>query len=137
MSAPLDMRDSDARARAHGCLMTLAWILVASIGFLFARYYRDMFNNLSIMNRHVWYFVHRTAMVFVVCVTFIAFMVILSDLKWAWTDQSDTIAFVHSIFGILAGSMAAIQVDLSGLFNFNILLFIFFEACIRFFKAKC
>ena len=62
---------------------------------------------------------HRPLMILALILNICAFFVILSDLNWKWVQNDGSIAFTHSIFGILTISFTFIQV--------NVLLFEIFD----------
>ncbi len=61
-------------------------------------------------NSEFWFNIHRPFMILVVLMSITAFIVILADLNWKWVESSDTIEFIHSIFGIITIGFAIIQV---------------------------
>ncbi|XP_064625393.1 ferric-chelate reductase 1-like [Lineus longissimus] len=63
-------------AKAHGCLMVLAWVFFASFGMLSARYYKTMWPNAGLCSEKVWFAVHRFCMSSAVILTCIAFILI-------------------------------------------------------------
>lgn len=62
------------------------------------------------MGVQFWFFVHRPLMISVPIISLIAFLVILSDLKWKWVDSTEQPHFAHSIIGIITISFSFIQV---------------------------
>ncbi len=101
---------SYAKYKAHGCLMVIAWMLFASTGILFARYYKYLFTRRKFFGLDFWFVIHRPIMVFVLVFSIIALLVILSQLDWKWISTDRKVAFTHSIFGIFAIIFAFIQV---------------------------
>ena len=90
--------------------IVFAWLFCASTGILFARYYKYIFPNVKLMNVQFWFFIHKPLMISVPIVSIIAFIIILSQLKWTWVDSTNQAAFAHSIIGILTISFSFLQV---------------------------
>lgn len=61
-------------------------------------------------NSEFWFNIHRPFMILVVLMSITAFIVILADLEWKWVENSGSINFIHSIFGIVTIGLAIIQV---------------------------
>lgn len=93
-------------------LMIIAWMLFAPTGILIARYFKFIFQKLTLFNTQIWFLIHFPLMASVVIISIVAFLIILSNANWQWVSlKSDPVfIFVHSIFGILAISLAFIQV---------------------------
>jgi len=49
-------------------------------------------------------------MISVPIVSIIAFIIILSQLKWTWVDSTQQLNFAHSIIGIITISFSVVQV---------------------------
>lgn len=43
--------------KVHGSLMIVAWICLSSIAIMVARYYKDCWDNHSLMGVKIWFFV--------------------------------------------------------------------------------
>ena len=43
--------------KLHGSLMVVAWICLSSIAIMVARYYKDCWDNHSLMGVKIWFFV--------------------------------------------------------------------------------
>ena len=65
------------------------------------------------MNVQFWFFIHKPLMISVPIVSIIAFIIILSQLKWTWVDSTDQLNFAHSIIGIITISFSVVQVILN------------------------
>lgn len=89
--------------------MIFAWMMLASTGIVFARYYKFIFPDFKPFKLPVWFVVHRTFMMLVPIVTITGFIVILADQDWTWLDQSIALNFAHSIIGIITLSFSVIQ----------------------------
>ena len=89
--------------------MAISWMFFASIGILFARYYKDI---LSDVTSGVWFIAHRIIMFTVVVLTLIGLVLILTALDWKWIESTNNnrLALTHSILGITAASLAIVQV---------------------------
>ena len=77
------------------------------------------------MNVQFWFFIHRPLMISVPIVSIIAFLVILSQLKWTWVDSTNQTNYVHYIIGIITISFSVLQV-LKNFFNYIRYFLIFF-----------
>ena len=62
------------------------------------------------MNVQFWFFIHRPLMISVPIVSIIAFLIILSQLRWGWVDSTEQPNFAHSIIGIITISFSVLQV---------------------------
>ena len=103
-------REKFSKYKAHGCLMIIAWMLFASTGILFARYYKYLYPNIKLCGVQFWFLMHRPIMLLVPILSIISFLIILSQLDWFWVLSSIPVAFTHSIFGIIAIIFSIIQV---------------------------
>lgn len=90
--------------------MVIAWLLLASTGILFARYYKHIFPNTKPFGIQIWFHIHRPFMIATEVLSIIALLIILSDLGWKWVSSQLKVAFAHSILGILTICFAFIQV---------------------------
>ena len=98
--------------------MIIAWILLAPIGILLARYFKFLLPNFKIQNSKFWLFVHRLILMLAVLLSFIAFILILADLKWSWVESTSRVSYAHSIIGILTIVFAFLQVLILKFKNF-------------------
>ena len=89
--------------------MIIAWILFASTGILFARYYKFIFPEKNISGVAFWFFIHRIMMVMVPVLSIVAFVLIFSQLKWNWVRVGFTNNFLHSIAGAVTIGLSIIQ----------------------------
>lgn len=72
-----------------------------------------MFKNLRLPGGgQVWFNTHRSHMVLTLIFSFVAFMVILSELDWKWVSTDRPVSLIHSIFGMITIGLAFIQVYL-------------------------
>ena len=115
------VESNHAKAKAHGCLMVIAWILFASTGILVARYYKHLLPSKMYCGVKFWFVLHRPIMISVPVLSLIAFLVILSDLDWQWVETSEQLNFAHSIFGIVTISLSIIQVKHKNLLIYSII----------------
>lgn len=117
------------KAKAHGALMVFAWMLFASTGILFARFFKFksglkvlIYSNLlfiiryyrflggEILKKPIWFQVHRALMLSVPVISIVSFLVILADVQWKWISQTISLNFAHSIIGIITIGLSVIQV---------------------------
>ena len=118
--SPYQIIPNKHKRKAHGCLMIIAWVLFASTGILVARHFKHLYENISFCGIKFWYLVHRPLMAFVFLLSIIAFLVILSDLNWAWTSAPKGTAYAHSILGILTIVAMFFQVGFYNLHRVNL-----------------
>ena len=91
--------------------MIFAWIFLASLGMLVARYYKFVFPYIEMFDKRIWFIIHQSIMILVVVITFISVIVIFTDKKWRWTHINAALVETwHSIFGIFLIATAAFQV---------------------------
>lgn len=96
-------------AKAHGALMIFAWLFFASVGIIFARYYKFIFPTVRLCGLQFWFIVHRPFMLLAVVVSLVSLVIILFDKNWQWVQVTSTFNFVHSILGISTIGLAFIQ----------------------------
>ncbi|BFZ17110.1 hypothetical protein BsWGS_20149 [Bradybaena similaris] len=65
--------------KAHGTIMTLAWMFFASCGLIVARHGRSMFNNAKPLGIHVWFHVHRFCMMMTAFLTIVGCILIVIE----------------------------------------------------------
>jgi hypothetical protein len=107
------------RKKLKGCIMILAWILFASIGMLFARYYKFILPKVVVHKTNFWFLVHRPLMTLVAILTVIGFILILADLGGSWVDNDISDAtYAHAMFGIFTVIFVIIQVKQTHEINF-------------------
>ena len=121
--------------------MSIAWILFASTGILFASkwkyyelklynkttlvffsslkrigYFKFIFPGIKTFGVQFWFNMHRLLMSSVTLFSLIGLVLILFYKKWTWTSSKLEIRFAHSIIGILAISFSFIQVSFFAFF---------------------
>lgn len=87
--------------KMHGVLMVLAWMLFAPVGIYASRFCRQSLKNRTIFGQKVWFQIHRSCMVLVVCVTAAAVIAIATDVK-GLSNTNITVDYrnIHPILGI-------------------------------------
>ncbi|CAF0731294.1 unnamed protein product, partial [Brachionus calyciflorus] len=106
-----------AKAKAHGILMVLAWMMCVPLAIVLSRYYKFLLPNFKILEVAFWFNAHRVLMIFTLVVSIIAFLVVLAQLDWKWVDaENNETAMAHSIFGIIVISISFLQI-IMGLFR--------------------
>ncbi|PAA61009.1 hypothetical protein BOX15_Mlig031703g1 [Macrostomum lignano] len=91
---------STGGAKAHGCLMVLAWVLCASVGMLLARYYKTQWPSRLLGKELAWFQVHRALMASCCILTLISFIVIFADVA-GYSALDDLPDLVHPVLGII------------------------------------
>ena len=101
--------------------MIIAWVLLASIGVLLPRYYKNILSERTLLKKKIWFAVHIFLMSSTCLISIVAFLFVLAALNWKWTElpqsedstllkQFKAVDFSHSIFGIVTIGLALIQV---------------------------
>lgn len=99
---------STGGAKAHGCLMVLAWILCASVGMLLARYYKLQWPARLLGKELAWFQLHRALMACCCILTLLSFIVIFADV--AGYSQLDNLPdIVHPILGIIVAILTLVN----------------------------
>ncbi len=89
--------------------MVFSWIFFASNALILARYYRRLLPSKHICGYPVWFPFHLFCALLAAGCSLAAFLVILSEKKWKWVSNSNSINFAHSIVGIIGISLAFLQ----------------------------
>ncbi|KAK3608988.1 hypothetical protein CHS0354_020540 [Potamilus streckersoni] len=97
-------------AKVHGSLMIVAWIFLASIGTVMARFYKPVWPESKLCREKVWFQIHRACMVLVLFLVAAGFIVIFVDVRsysatGGWTD----IQKAHPILGIIIMALTLIN----------------------------
>ncbi|CAL1540341.1 unnamed protein product [Lymnaea stagnalis] len=98
--------------KAHGILMVGAWIFLASIGIVLARYFKPVWTS-TMCSEKIWFQIHRICMILVFCATAAAFIIIFVDEK-EWSDVSIDVPgkqFLvgHPIMGVIVMALTVIN----------------------------
>jgi hypothetical protein len=88
--------------------MVIAWMLMASIGILMARYMKYL--PYEIFKLKFWFVIHRPLMILVVLLSIIGFILIFAQVGWKWIDPAEKLNFAHSITGTITIVLANIQI---------------------------
>ncbi|XP_072023861.1 putative ferric-chelate reductase 1 [Amphiura filiformis] len=98
--------------KAHGCLMMIAWIGLASIGITLARFFKPMWPDTQIFEKPVWFSFHRICMVLTFLCTVSAFVIIFISVEGfleIGEGRSGLLRFLHAIFGTVVTCLAIIN----------------------------
>uniref|UniRef100_A0A0B7BD10 Cytochrome b561 domain-containing protein n=1 Tax=Arion vulgaris TaxID=1028688 RepID=A0A0B7BD10_9EUPU len=87
-------------AKAHGCLMILAWIFFASIGLLLTKYYKPMWPNNRMFDHKYWFLGHFNCMATMFIITIIAIILIFVE-AGGYSQAPDLPQKAHPILGII------------------------------------
>lgn len=99
-----------ALAKAHGCIMILAWILCSSVAIIMARYYKDMWPNSGLLGGRVWLQSHRILQG--ICTGLTCLGILLAFVYCKGYSQITAYPFyVHPILGIIVFILALINVS--------------------------
>ncbi|KAK0130708.1 putative ferric-chelate reductase 1 [Merluccius polli] len=88
--------------KAHGALMLIAWMTMATLGMMVARYLKSLAKGHSPFGKAVWFLAHVSLMSLTVLATSIAFIVIFSYVG-GWSGGA------HPVLGCLVMILAFIQ----------------------------
>jgi hypothetical protein len=105
-------------AKVHGSLMIIAWVFLASIGIMIARFYKPMWSNRPIGKLRVWFTFHRPVQMAVLALSLLGLLAILIDKGFTWSTSGNELT--HSILGIIVISLALLNVSFINL-HFNCL----------------
>ncbi|CAG5120623.1 unnamed protein product, partial [Candidula unifasciata] len=87
-------------AKAHGCLMILAWIFFASIGLLLTKYYKPMWPESRMFDQKYWFLGHFNCMATMFIITIIAIILIFVE-AGGYSQAPDLPQKAHPILGII------------------------------------
>ncbi|GFO18088.1 ferric-chelate reductase 1 [Plakobranchus ocellatus] len=105
---PIDFsytRDHSGRAnyplaKAHGCLMILAWIFFASVALIMSKYYTTMWPNKRAYNQRYWFIVHFNCMALMFILSIIGIIIIFIEAD-GYSEAPDLPQRAHPILGII------------------------------------
>ncbi|KAL3841487.1 hypothetical protein ACJMK2_019625, partial [Sinanodonta woodiana] len=88
--------------KVHGSLMIVAWILLASIGTVMARFYKPVWPDSKLFGEKVWFQIHRACMVVLLVLVIASFIIIFVKAggyseTGGWTNFQKA----HPILGII------------------------------------
>ncbi|CAG0901871.1 unnamed protein product [Cyprideis torosa] len=89
--------------RAHGILMTIAWFVLAPVGIIMPRFFKNEFKRRLICGNDVWFAIHRLVMSAVVALSILAFLFVAFDLEGLYATEP------HHIFGYTVLTLMAVQ----------------------------
>ncbi|XP_074549254.1 putative ferric-chelate reductase 1 isoform X2 [Halichoeres trimaculatus] len=92
--------------KAHGALMLIAWMAMASLGMVVARYRNKFANGKKLWGKDMWFLVHFPVMCVTVATTAIAFILPFSYVK-GWSGGA------HPVLGCLVMILSLIQTMLA------------------------
>lgn len=95
--------------KAHGSLMLIAWVFAASIGIVFARYFKNVWEDKKLFDQKIWFQVHRTSMVIVLLATVIAFIIIFVEVDGYSEISGEGYKKAHPILGIIVTALTVIN----------------------------
>ncbi|KAK7009640.1 ferric-chelate reductase 1 [Biomphalaria glabrata] len=95
--------------KAHGCLMVIAWMFLASIGLGFARFLKPLWPNSMPCGVKVWFAMHRAFMVLAFVCGCIGFILIFAEVKDYSEIQGEFYTKAHPILGIITTALLVIN----------------------------
>ncbi|XP_012942974.1 putative ferric-chelate reductase 1 homolog [Aplysia californica] len=88
--------------RAHGSLMTIAWLGFAVLAIVMPRYYKDGFNDKKICGIKIWFHIHRTAAIMTFALTVAGLVLILVKLDGEVTERKSAQTHMYLGFTVVA-----------------------------------
>jgi hypothetical protein len=95
--------------------MVVAWVLLAPTGIMIARYYKFLLGDRKFFGVNFWFTLHLTLMIAVPLISLAGLLIVLSWNQWVWLQPDENVEFSHSIFGIVAISLAFVEVTVTEL----------------------
>ncbi|XP_077981364.1 putative ferric-chelate reductase 1 [Glandiceps talaboti] len=96
----------DPKLKSHACLMIIGWIGCASIGIMFARYFKPIWPNSQLLGQKVWFTFHRSLMILNLLCFIVAFILIFIYVGGFVTfNKSSDLVFVHALSGIIVTAL--------------------------------
>lgn len=93
-------RASYPLAKAHGCLMIIAWVFFASVALIMSKYYTTMWPNKRSYNQRYWFIVHFNCMALMFIFSIIGIILIFIE-AGGYTKAPDLPLKAHPILGII------------------------------------
>ncbi|XP_054279295.1 putative ferric-chelate reductase 1 homolog [Macrosteles quadrilineatus] len=91
--------------RLHGAFMIAAWLGLAPLGIVLARYFRQTWITTSVCGKDVWFAWHRLLMLLVWLLTLAGAVVIVAEVG-GWVSSASVL---HALVGVLATLLCFIQ----------------------------
>uniref|UniRef100_A0A2C9JHY4 Ferric-chelate reductase 1 n=1 Tax=Biomphalaria glabrata TaxID=6526 RepID=A0A2C9JHY4_BIOGL len=96
-----EIQIQDTLVKAHGCLMVSAWIFLASIGTVVARFFKPVLTS-TFFSQKLWFQLHRLAMLLVLLATASGFIIIfVKEKEWSDIEEEETYLEGHPIMGVI------------------------------------
>ncbi|XP_046567081.1 putative ferric-chelate reductase 1 isoform X2 [Haliotis rubra] len=95
--------------QVHGCLMSIAWLMFASIGLVIARYFKPMWPDKDIRGLKVWFQIHRMCMGLTFVATIAAFIIIFIEAQGYSHINGEDYKKSHPILGIIITALVIIN----------------------------
>ncbi|XP_033111693.1 uncharacterized protein LOC117112673 [Anneissia japonica] len=114
-SAPVSIGGSGSddsylkKIKAHGSLMIIGWIGLASIGVLTARYFKKVWPNTTVFGKNIWFRIHSTCMITAWLSFASSFILIFVTVDgWVGKGKGNT-TFYHAIIGSTAVGLGTLN----------------------------
>ncbi|RNA13343.1 ferric-chelate reductase 1 [Brachionus plicatilis] len=95
--------------KVHAILMTSIWMILATFGVIFARYFKFLNWYWSLFGTELWFAVHRAFMTLVPILTLIGFGAIFYAKDFEFIQPSLSLNFAHSSLGFITIAFSIIQ----------------------------
>lgn len=89
------------RIQLHGSFAIIAWMVMANLGFIIARYYKPLLPSKQCFGADVWFLIHRILMVSASILTITAFIIIIYDHTGKFDVGSTSFQNAHPYIGII------------------------------------
>ncbi|KAK3777706.1 hypothetical protein RRG08_021816 [Elysia crispata] len=93
-------RASYPLAKAHGCLMIIAWVFFASVALIMSKYYTTMWPNKRAYSQRYWFIVHFNCMALMFIFSIIGIILIFIE-AGGYTKAPHLPLKAHPILGII------------------------------------
>jgi len=85
---------------AHATLMTIAWMILASLGIVIARYMKPLWTDHMLWGKALWFQIHRVCVISALCLSFISVLIIFSGLNWVFLPPR-----LHPLLGMISAGL--------------------------------
>ncbi|OWF46377.1 putative ferric-chelate reductase 1 homolog isoform X2 [Mizuhopecten yessoensis] len=96
--------------KLHGCLMIFAWIFLASIGIVLARFYKPVWSDKKMLGEAYWFQLHRSLMILATLAVIAGIVVIFVDVgKWSQLIGQTDWKRAHPYIGVVVGGVVLLN----------------------------
>ncbi|XP_033738944.1 putative ferric-chelate reductase 1 homolog [Pecten maximus] len=96
--------------KLHGSLMIFAWVLLASIGIVMARFYKPVWSEKKMLGEAYWFQIHRSLMILATLAVIAGIVIIFVDVgKWSHLEGQADWKRAHPYIGIVVGAVVILN----------------------------